>query len=219
METEQTFWQKNKWILPLVVIVVIASFLLDRCHSMAPDQSFIIPEQNGEAVFHDIKNTPIKDTILLTSTKWYKDKKEVNFLQREIDKLISENNSLKNEYGNANDSLQKLLYAQAIELNSFHETIDNDTIKIEAAGITQGKLKTLKIDWKIKSKTIVVKQKQRVFALKTGIEYGNSLELNKGIFKGNLEFENRKGNSYNMGFDTDQRIWLGYKLTLFEIKR
>ena len=67
-EIEQTIWQKNKWILPLILIVVIASFLLDRCHSMAPDQTFIIPEQNGEAVFHDVKNTPLKAKIPKWST-------------------------------------------------------------------------------------------------------------------------------------------------------
>ncbi|WP_395073895.1 hypothetical protein [Flavobacterium sp.] len=201
----KTLWQKNKWILYLAIVVFIASFILDKCNNS--EVIITVPEQTGETIFIYPKNTPIeKDTILLRATKWYENKKQNNFLQSEIDKLISESETKQKDFDKLfetstfkNDSLQKLLYAQAIQLNSFHETIDNDTVRIDAIGITEGKLKTLKIDWKVKEKKITVPIKSKI-GVYLGSELGANKDLNQFTYKANLGIKNKKGTIYRASY-------------------
>ena len=208
----KTLWQKNKWILYLVVIVVIASFILDKCNNS--EVIITVPEQTGETIFIYPKNTPIPEVgkMIKDIPKWSNSttlKKEKNFLQIEIDKLISESETKQKDFDKLfetstfkNDSLQKLLYAQAIQLNSFHETIDNDTVRIDAIGIMEGKIKTLKIDWKVKEKKITVPIKAKI-GVYLGSELGANKDLNQFTYKANLGIQNKKGTIYRASY---QRI-------------
>lgn len=225
-EEKIKFLKVIKW-MGLIVFTLWLASLLHKCNNSEPSitlQKVTTKEVKGSFEAKEVKNVPISSKMEHTKKQQYVNSKQFKndkFLQEQIDKLLAENQKQLEDFAKANDSLQKLLYEKAIQLNEFSQTFDDDKVKIDVSGIAQGTVKSIKANYTIKPQTIEVpvKQKERVFALKTGIEYGNSIELNKGVFKGNLEFENRKGNSYNAGYDTDKRIWVGYKITIFDIKR
>ncbi|EKT4500935.1 hypothetical protein JE952_002059 [Flavobacterium psychrophilum] len=209
--------------LLMLAIAIVFMCAFHKCNRGVTVQKVTTKEVSGSFKPKDVVNKPIYTGVKTKKQPYINSEQLKNdeFLQNEIDRLLAENKKQLNEFSNANDSLQLLLYEKSIQLNEFAQTFDDDKIKIDVSGLSQGTVKNIKANYTIKSQKIdvVVKQKERIFALKTGAEYGNSRELNKGVLKGNLEFENRKGKSYSISYDTDKRIWIGCKLTLFEIKR
>lgn len=214
--------------LGIIVVVLLLVGLFHKCNNSGPGvtiEKITTKEIKGSFESKEVVNIPLVQNHSTEPQKkgsvFIKNPSNDKFLQEQIDKLLAENKKQSDEFANSNDSLQKLLYEKAIQLNEFSQTFDDDKVKIDVSGIAQGTVKNMKANYTIKPQTIevAVKQKERVFALKTGIEYGNSIELNKGLLKGNLEFENKKGNSYNVSYDTEKRIWVGYKITIFDIKR
>ncbi|QRE03504.1 hypothetical protein [Flavobacterium psychrophilum] len=208
--------------LLMLAIAIVFMCAFHKCNRSTTTQKVTTKEVSGSFKLKDVVNKPIY-TVVKTKKQPYINSEQLKndeFLQNEIDRLLAENKKQLNEFANANDSLQLLLYEKSIQLNEFSQTFDDDKIKIDVSGLSQGTIKNIKANYTIKSQKIdVVVKKERIFALKTGLEYGNSIELNKGLFKANLEFENRKENSYSIGYDTDKRIWVGYKMTIFDIKR
>jgi len=164
-----------------------------------------------------LKNVPIRQK-LSKNDKSKNDNVQYNAQNDSlISELLKENELLSRAYYDQNDSIKKGMFEKAIQLNKFSQTFDDQNVKIDVSGVARGTVESIKTDYTIKSKQIPIKQ--RVFALKTGVEYGNTTSLSNSVFKGNLEFENKKGNSYNISYDTDSRYWLGAKFTIFEIKR
>lgn len=225
METEtqqelNRFYRMLKWV-GVIGISILIGILLQKCKSepSVTTQKVTTKEVKGSFKPTEPKNTVIENNYYVNGKKQPSSNDE--FLQEQIDKLLAENQKQTEFFARSNDSLQTLLYEKAIKLNEFSQTFDDEKVKIDVSGIAQGKVKTIKADYFIKPQKIdvEVKQKQRIFALKLGAEYGNSLELNKGVFKGNIEFENKKGNSFSYSYDSDKRHWLGYKMTIFDIKR
>jgi hypothetical protein len=136
-------------------------------------------------------------------------------------KLLAENINLQVDFANANDSIKKLQYANAIQLNKFSSIFEDDNIKIDINGIVQGEVKEVSPSYIIKSKTIEVPviQKETAFRLLGGLEVGNNTKLDAFSVKANLMFQNRKGNILSASFDTNQNIWIGYSFSIFNIKR
>lgn len=147
-------------------------------------------------------------------------KKEREFLQSEIDRLLTENGKLEQEFMNANDSLMQVIYAKAIELKYFNHKWENDTISATVKGIVRGEIQNIALDYTIKSRTVEVpKPKEVVFRMLGGIEVGNTKQFNDFRVKANLGFQNRSGAILSVGADTDQRFYLGYTVPIFTIKR
>ena len=222
METEtqqelNRFYRMLKWV-GVIGIAILIGILLRKCKEepSVTTQKVTTKEVKGSFKPAEPKNTAV-DNRFTDIGKTINDK----FLQEQIDKLLTENQKLIELFSEKPAAEKDSLYKEAIKLNEFSQTFDDDKVKIDVSGIAQGKVKTIKADYFIKPQKIdvEVKQKQRIFALKLGGEYGNSLELNKGVFKGNIEFENKKGNSFSYSYDSDKRHWLGYKMTIFDIKR
>ena len=222
METEtqqelNRFYRMLKWV-GVIGIAILIGILLRKCKEepSVTTQKVTTKEVKGSFKPAEPKNTAV-DNRFTDIGKTINDK----FLQEQIDKLLTENQKLIELFSEKSTSEKDSLYKEAIKLNEFSQTFDDDKVKIDVSGIAQGKVKTIKADYFIKPQKIdvEVKQKQRIFALKLGGEYGNSLELNKGVFKGNIEFENKKGNSFSYSYDSDKRHWLGYKMTILDIKR
>ncbi len=231
METEKQqelnrFYRMLKWV-GVIGIAIVIGILLRKCKGepSVTTQKVITKEVKGSFKPAEPKNTVIENYYYVNGEKQLYGNSEQfkndKFLQEKLDKLFAENQKLIKLFSEKSASEKDSLYKEAIKLNEFSQTFDDDKVKIDISGIAQGKVKSIKADYFIKPQKIdvEVKQKQRVFALKLGAEYGNSIELNKGVFKGNIEFENKKGNAYNIGYDTDDRIWLGFKFTVFDIKR
>ena len=156
-------------------------------------------------------DTIIKHETLPSKTIKIKGKEVIVYKNNEINKeLAIENYNLQIAYTNAKDSLEKeKLYKTAIELKSFNQPFENDNFKANVSGIVQGKVKTMQLDYELK-KLPIEKTRFRML-LGAGINF-NAADLNLG-------FQNAKGNILEVGYDTDKNIRIGYKQSLFSIKR
>ena len=129
-------------------------------------------------------------------------------------------------YEKSKDSLTRLnLYLEAIKINDYEKVlVDNDTIQITGFAKTRGSLLEYKVDYDIKSfehtydPEIVIRRPK--LSLGFGVEAGVPTFPNGSNFlmKGNVYFENRKGEGLQFGYDTDKRVWLGIKKT-FTIRK
>jgi len=214
------FYRMLKWVI-VIGFAILIGILLRKCkvEPSVTTQKVTTKEIKGGYKYVEPKNTVIENNYYVNGKK--QPASNDKFLQEQIDKLLAENQKLIELFSEKPAAEKDSLYKEAIKINEFSQTFDDDKVKIDVSGISQGKVKAIKADYFIKPQKIdvEVKQKQRVFALKLGAEYGNSIELNKGVFKGNIEFENKKGNSFSYSYDSDKRHWLGYKITIFDIKR
>lgn len=203
----------NKKNIPYLIIAVflVIIWLQNSCEPNIQTVEVKVPEVKGS--FKPVK--PIHDTIKIEKTivKWKE--KEI-----EIENPI--NMEIFNKYTRAKDSLERLaILLKAIEIKKFSKEFEDDDISITANGTVQGEVKDIGFDYTIKERTVeaeVPSSKETVFRLLGAIEMGNTKQFDSFVMKANLEFENRKGNSFTTGFDTEQRIWLGYKFKIFQIK-
>ena len=211
--------KKNKSTLLLSGIIAVLLILLwFKSFNQKPEKIKVnVPEVTGS--FETVK--VIHDTIFLTKTVKSKPI-SVNdeFTQSEIDRLLKEYNELNDAFASANDSLQQIIYAKTIAAKQFSHTFDTDTLNATVKGIVaNGEVDKLKIDYKIKSRTIETKIPQTTFRLLGGIEIGNSLQLDQFVTKANLGFQNKKGNVVTLAVDTDQRFYVGYQFSIFSLKK
>lgn len=135
--------------------------------------------------------------------------------------LILENEKLKNDFAKANDSIQKLQFAKAVQLFNFNSKFEDENISMNIDGIVQGEVKQLTPTYTIKEKKVEVpvKSKETAFRVLAGMEVGNNTALNDFKAKANLMFQNRKGNVLTASFDTNQVVWVGYNISILNIKR
>lgn len=153
------------------------------------------------------------DTILLT--KFVKSKPIIVYKNNEINKeLAEENYNLQIAYTNASDSIERLkMYINAIQLKLFEKTFENDDLSATVKGISQGEVKELGFDYKIKPKPIPFTK----FRLLAGLNVSNTIAFDKPLFNANLGFQNAKGNVLEFGYDSEKRINFGYKQSIFKI--
>lgn len=175
-----------------------------------------VPEIKGKFEAKKPKHTPIA-TTRKTATG------EVVYVENPInEELIQENIQLKIDFAKA-DSIQRVkLYDEAVQLSTFTSPpFEDENIKIDISGIVQGEVKEVFPLYKIKERKIEVpvKVKQTVFRLLGGTEIGNNTHFNDFKVKGNVMFQNRKGNIFSASYDTRETFWIGYNATLFEIKK
>lgn len=149
-------------------------------------------------------------------------KGETTYIENPIDKkLIAENEKLKSDYEKANESIKQLSFNKAIQLNKFSTKFEDENLLLNINGIVQGEVKEITPNYTIKEKKIEVpvKQKETVFRLLGGLEVGNNRHLDAFKLKANLMFQNKKGNIISGSFDTNQTIWVGYNVSIFDVKR
>lgn len=153
------------------------------------------------------------DTIFLT--KFVKLKPIIEYKNNEVNKeLAIENYNIQMAYTNATDSIERLkMYIDAIQLKSFNKTFEDDYLSATVKGISQGEVKEIGLDYKIKPQPIPITK----FRLLAGLNFSNTILFNKPIFNANLGFQNSKGNIVEVGFDSEKRINIGYKLSIFKI--
>jgi len=154
---------------------------------------------------------PIPHKPIKGKTEYIKGKEIIVYKNNEINKeLALENYNLQIAYINAKDSLEKeKLYNSAIELKSFNQPFENDNFKANVKGIVQGEVKSMQLDYELK-KLPIEKTRFRML-LGAGINF-NAADLNLG-------FQNAKGNILEFGYDTEKNIRIGYKQSIFSIKR
>ena len=150
-------------------------------------------------------------------------RKEILQVENPINKnLIAENEKLKIDFAKETDSLKKVIaYNKAIKLNAFSTKFEDENVVLNINGVVQGEVKEVTPNYTIKEKKIEVpvKVKETVFRLLGGLELGNNTQLNDFKLKANLMFQNRKGNVLSGSFDTNQTVWVGYNMSIFNIKK
>lgn len=229
------FNQNLKRLKDTFIGFLIAFFVFLFIHKCTGDLSPLvattkIKEQKGK--FESVKplNVPINSISLGVATN-KKTRgangvvgKEQNFSKKDnsenedyISELEKENEYLSRAYYLASDSVKKLMFEKANQLNRFTQTFDDEKVKIDVSGVSRGTVESIKADYTIKEKQIPTKE--QIFALRGGLEVGSQLPISSPIFKGNIEFENKKGNSFSYGYDTNKTHWIGAKMTVFRIKK
>lgn len=197
--------------------VLLFIFLWFRtCSSSKVEQKPIkieIPEKKGSfkpttIITHTVIRTPSKtDTVF--------EKNPLNQI------LLSENESLKNKFKEADSINQALMFEKQIELKTFSKTFDDENLTLNIYGIVSGEVKKITPDYVIKKQKVdvLVKEKEVVFRMLGGVELGNNTELNNFKAKGNLMFQNKKGNILSVSADNNKVFYVGYNFSIFKIKK
>jgi hypothetical protein len=197
-------------------VLLFASLWFRGCSGNTPLPQIVkvtVPEIKGKFEAQQPVNVPIGQKV---------SKGETVYKDNPIDpKLLAENEKLKNDFAKANDSIKKLQFAKAVQLNKFSTKFEDDNLLLNIDGIVQGEVKEITPNYTIKEKKIEVqvKPKETVFRLLGGMELGNNTKLDGFAAKANLMLQNKKGNILSGSFDTNQTIWIGYNFSIFDIKR
>ena len=133
--------------------------------------------------------------------------------------FINSTNKLVNYYANQNDSLQKKLYADAIQLKDYSQTFNDTNVKINISGVVRGDILNMKSYYTIKAKSIDLPyQKTFRYRILAGAEVGISKELNQGVIKANLMFQNKKSNITSLSYQkigNTEFVLVGFNKNLF----
>lgn len=204
--------EKKNYLTPvlLVILIGLVSWMLyQNSKPVEPPKPVVIniPEQKGSTgtqVREEVKvvTVPIPgDTEVIVDEKWYK------------------------EYLEAKDSLERLnKYVQAIQIRTLDTVfVDNDTIKLSGELTTRGSLLSYRFDYDIKERKFeytpeVITQRPK-FSVSVEATAGIPTVPTTGfLMKGQLGFENRRGNALTVGYDTEQRVWLGVRKNITIVK-
>jgi hypothetical protein len=209
------FFKYLGWIL-LFVFLWFNGY--SRKEKAVASAKITVPEVKGSFNSKVPKHTPI---VMNSKNEAEVQKGEAAFYENEIDKMIAESEKLKQDFAKANDSIKKLQYSKAIQLNKFNSIFEDDAIKININGIAQGEVKGFSPTYTIKERKleVPVQAKETAFRILAGMEVGNNTALNDFKVKANIMFQNRKGNILSASFDTNQTIWVGYNFSILNVKR
>ena len=203
-----------------IVIIVLLFFVFRSCQGNEKSTvtaKVIVPEAKGTFDSKKPAHEAISPKKERTATG-----KEILQVENPINKkLIAENEKLKKDFAKANDSIKQLSFNKAVQLNKFSTKFEDDNLVLNIDGIVQGEVKEITPNYKIKEKKIEVpvKVKETAFRLLAGVEVGNTTQLDAFKLRANIMFQNRKGNIISGSFDTNQTIWVGYNISIFDIKR
>ena len=217
MEIIKSLFYENLKYLGWILLFVVLWFR--GCSGTTPSTQIAkvtLPEVKGKFEPKKPVNIPIEPSSR------GQEKGETIYKDNPIDqKLIAENEKLKHDFAKANDSIKKLQFAKAVQLNKFSSDFEDDNVVIKIEGIVQGEVKEITPGYKIKEKKfeVPVKAKETVFRLLGGLELGNNTKLDGFVAKANLMLQNKKGNIISGSFDTNQTIWISYNFSVFDIKR
>ena len=217
------------WILLFIVL------WFKGCSGTTPTPQIakvIVPEVKGtfeakkpvhEAVSSKKEHTAtLKNSVVKQSLTTGKENLQV---ENPIDKnLIAENEKLKNDFAKANDSIKKLSFNKAIQLNKFSTNFEDENIIINVNGVVQGEVKEITPNYTIKKKEVEVpvKVKETVFRVLAGGAIGLNKEMNQAAYKLDLNFQNRKGNIISaeyLNIGGQEFGMVGYKHSIINIKR
>lgn len=203
----------KKLIQPFIIVaLLIALFFTKRCDSSEGEkQTIVIPEKKGS--FEEVKNPkPNKPAQPEYKYKYITDTKTVE---------ISVENPINEElmqFYLAHKNKDSL-YADAIGEREYTIPYEDSLIKTNNYIKSQGKVLSFKQNYTIKEQKLKVTPKKTVFRLLGGFEIGNTKEFNDFSAKGNLRFQNKQGNILSVGYDAEQRIWVGYDFSIWNVKK
>ena len=187
----------------LVVILVWQNFSGNRDERPPQPITITLPEKTGSTGVVEVERV-VHDTVYLPSKKEY----------------IQVDKGWKKKYEAAKTENERLkLFYESIKINKYEKTIvDNDTVTIKGKFTTRGALLDYNVDYTLHpmdfSYTPEIKYRHPNMMIGVGVETGiPTVPNSKFVLKGNLSFENSKGNNFNLGYDTEGRAWLGFTKT------
>lgn len=130
----------------------------------------------------------------------------------------------KQKYEQATSRQKDSLYNEAIKINKYNDTVvDDDYVTIKANATTRGSLLDFKVDYTRKNIDFtydpIVQIKRPSLSMGIGVEGGvPTVPETNFLLKGDVYFENSKGNGFSLGYDTDKRVWVGLRKTFKLIK-
>lgn len=214
----------NKVLIGSIGIAVFFLLLwFKSCDNKPEKVTVVLPEVKGkfEAV-KPLQKPLVKNDLSKNDKQFFGQnlsKKELEYWKAEAERLFKENQEMDQAFMNANDSLQQLLYKNAITIKSFNHQFDNDTLLATVKGFVRGEIQSIALDYTIKSRKIeVAKPKEVKFRMLGGIEVGNTKEFNDFSVKANVGFQLGSGAILNLSADTEQRFYVGYSVPIFTIK-
>lgn len=138
------------------------------------------------------------------------------------EKLLKENDSLKINYAIISDSLKTKAYEKAIELNKFSSIFEDKYIKLTINGISRGEVQEITPEYTLKQREIEAVIKETKLRVLLGGSVGINKDLNQGIYKLDLNLQNKKGDMISGEYlrVNDQSYGMvGIKKSILNIKR
>lgn len=209
----------NYWKNIVIIVLLFFIFFMKKC---GPEPSIVtveIPEKKGIFKGKKPEHVNILEKSVHTKEYVYIKGEKVYISNPLNDTLQSENEMLKYMFTKSDSVNKAYLYNQAIAINAFSTTFEDENLVLNIEGIVRGEVQEITPNYTIKKQSIEVPQKSVVFRALGGVEVGNTLQLDKPTFKANLGFQNKSGAILNVGYDTDKRIWVGYTISIFSVKK
>lgn len=181
----------------------------------------IVPEV--KAKFESKK--PVHEPVVIKANSPQLKKGKITFIENPIDqKLIDENEKLKQDFAKANDSIRQLSFNKAIQLNKFSTKFEDENLVLNINGVVQGEVKEVTPNYTIKKKEVEVpvKVKETIFRVLAGGAVGLNKEMNQAAYQLDLNFQNRKGNIISAEYlkiGGQEFGMVGYKHSIINIKR
>lgn len=201
-----------KKYIPYIIIFGLAFLLwLEKCTGDSKESTVIIPEKKGN--FPERQNPepippPEKEYVYKYITK-------TDTVKITVENPINEELMAFYLASQNKDSL----YAAAIGEREYNIVEEDSLLMTENHIKTQGHLLSFQQSYTIKPREVKVNPKETVLRLLGGFEVGNTTQLDNFTAKANLGIQNRKGNILSVGYDTEERIWIGYDFSIFNIKK
>ena len=199
---------KKYWPLVLLLSIGLNAYLI---YNKQTRKIIIDPVIGKFEPATPISQKPVGEPLVVT----WKTEKEII----EIHTEGKVNDSLLNIYTDSITTLEGRLklYTDAITYRKFSHTFEDDYLKAEVSGITQGYLERVSIDrYEIKRREIDIPTFYRVLA---GMEIGNNTLLSDFRYKVNAGLQTHKGIVYRASYSkqglTDY-IWIGADFTIFK---
>lgn len=200
----------------IIVFLLIVIFVQRSCSSksdstVSQTKEIVLPTIKD--TFKSVKPKPIKPIVIHDTLKVAG---KTIILKEPLDKSLATNYIL------AKDSIARLnLYLASIKKNKYSETFTDENISITVNAESTGTIDYIKPNYIIKERTIdaPVIVKQTVFAIYAGVELSAGKELGSLGVKGDIGIQSKKGDIYTIGYDTNNNVYVGYKLRLLNIKK
>ena len=122
------------------------------------------------------------------------------------------------KYINLKDSVEKRkLFIEAIAIRDYHETVEDDTLKIDINMRVQGFLKSYQVSYKTKPRTILldtilplaIPKRSRLYGSIETVIPTNQFEF-QPVLKVGLMLKTKSDRIYSVSIDTDGRLWGGF---------
>ncbi len=210
--------QNIKSVLPWAIIaLLIFLYWFKGCGASAPEEKEI--KVTVPAVSGSLPATQPKHSVILPAPAG---KIDTVFIPNPVnEKLLAENQQLKDSFAKANAMQKVEMYSDAIQINDFSYQQQDSYLNLTVTGKVRGQILSMLPTYTIKERIVAAKVTvpQTKFRLLAGVEVGNNLQFNSANFKADLFFQNAKGNLFQVSYDTDQRIYVGYHFSIFKIRK